>query len=66
MDLATVLDALVTLLAAGSLGFLAYGGWLCVRHATRLDGSSDPARHASRTQSPLDRKHATRRPIALD
>ena len=40
MDLTTILDALAVLLGAGSLGFLAYGGWLCVRHANKLDDAT--------------------------
>lgn len=63
MDLTTLIDALVALLAAGSLGFLAYGGWLCVRHAARLD---DATRHASGSQSLPEQENDRHRPIVLD
>ena len=66
MDLATILDALAALLGAGSLGFLAYGGWLCMRHAARLDDSKDVAGHAPGTQPVPDPEHVARRRVALD
>lgn len=63
MDLTSILDALVVLLAAGSLGFLAYGGWLCVRHATKLD---DATQHVPDGESLSKRESDTRKLIALD
>jgi len=43
MDWTIIVDALVALLVAGSVGLIAYGGWTCVRHAISADGAAEPA-----------------------
>ena len=63
MDLTTILDALAVLLGAGSLGFLAYGGWLCVRHANRLD---DATQHVPDGESLSKQERDTHKLIVLD
>lgn len=43
MDLMIIVNGFVGLLTAACLGFLAYGAWLCLRHAARSDGVRNQA-----------------------
>jgi len=66
VDLTLVLDALASLLAAGGLGFLAYGGWLCLCRLGTPDDAEELSRGAPGAQSLPRRSRHTHRPVALD
>ena len=48
MDWTIIVDALVALLVAGSVGLIAYGGWICVRHVFGKDGVAEPTARRNR------------------
>lgn len=67
MDLTTLLSGLFGLLTAACLGFLAYGAWICLRHAARTDGvqNEDGGGVADTVSAPNERR-TIRTPLALD
>lgn len=51
MELTTIINGSFGLLTAACLGFMAYGGWICLCHAIRADEWKDQAGAAPDTES---------------